>query len=120
MVIEKILMELGLIKDQNNSKLQNIFKDNIKLSEIHIDIYAEHPLITSSLPFMLLSRVIEKNVIVENNNDRLVLKRNDASKTYILNILFEKIMECYYKELETCFEFILNIQNIYIRVIVYN
>lgn len=121
MVTEKILIKFGLAKDENNSKLKEIFKNDIKLKEIHIDTYPENPLIASKSPFILLLRTIEKNVIVSNNEDRLILKRNDKYETYFINVLFSKISECYYKKIyDNCFEFIINIQNIYYRITVFN
>lgn len=120
MVTEKTLMKFGLVKDENNLQLKEMLKDNVKLKEIHIDIYPENPLISSSAPFMLLLRTIEKNVAVSNDKDRIILKRDDGCKTYFMNILFSEIKECYYKVIDGCSEFILNIQNIYYRITVFN
>ena len=120
MVTEKTLMKFGLTKDSNNSKLKEVFENNIKLKQIHIDIYPENPLITSSAPFMLLLRTIEKNVIVSNDEDRLILKSGNNYETYILNILLSKIEECFYKVYDDYSEFIFNIQNIYYRLIILN
>lgn len=113
-------MKFGLAKDNNNSKLKEIFKNNSKLKEVHIDIYPDNPLITSSEPFMLLLRTIENNAAVLIDNDRIVLKRDDTYGTYFMNILFSKITECYYKTFDNFSEFILNIQNIYYRITVLN
>lgn len=120
MVTEKTLMKFGLVKDENNLQLKETLKDNVKLKEIHIDIYPENPLISSSAPFMLLLRTIEKNVAVSNDKDRIILKRDDGCETYFMNILFSEIKECYYKVIDGCSEFILNIQNIYYRITVFN
>ena len=120
MITEKTLIKFGLSEDENNSRLKEVFKNDLKLKEIHIDIYPENPLITSSQPFMLLSRTIEKNVVVSNDGDRLILKKNDTYKTHFMNVMFSKITECYYKMFDGCFEFIINIQNIYYRIIVFN
>lgn len=120
MVTEKTLMKFGLVKDKNNLQLKEMLKDNVKLKEIHIDIYPENPLISSSAPFMLLLRTIEKNVAVSNDKDRIILKRDDGCETYFMNILFSEIKECYYKVIDGCSEFILNIQNIYYRITVFN
>ena len=120
MITEKILAKFGLITDENNLQLKETFKNNSKIKEIHIDIYTENPLITSSTPFMLLSRTIETNAVISNDDDRLVLKRNDKYETHFMNILFSKIAECYYKIFENNSEFILNIQNIYYRITVLN
>lgn len=120
MITEKTLTKFGLIKDENNSQLKEVFKNNFKLKEIHIDIYPDNPLISSSAPFMLLLRTIEKNVAVSNNEDRLVLMRNDGYGTYFMNVLFSEVTECYYKISDGLSEFILNIQNIWYRIIVLN
>lgn len=120
MTMENTLIKFGLAKDENNLKLKEVLKDNAKLKEIHIDIYPENPLVASSTPFMLLSRTIEKNVIVSNNNDRLILKRNDKFETCFMNILASKVTESFFKISESYSEFILNIQNIYFRITILN
>lgn len=120
MVTEQTLMKFGLTKDENNLKFKEVFEDKIKLKEIHIDAYPENPLVTSSAPFMLLLRTIEKNAIVSNDGNRLVLKKNDRYNNCFMNVLFSKITECYYKSFNDCSEFIINIQNIYYRITVLN
>ena len=120
MITEKTLMKFGLFKDENNLKLKEVLRDNTKLKEIHIDIYPENPLISSSSSFMLLLRTIEKNATVSNDEDRIVLKKNDRYQTYFMNVLFSEITECYYKISDGLSEFILSIQNIYYRIIVFN
>lgn len=115
------LMKLGFAKDEKELKLNEIFKDNAKLKEVHIDIYPTNPLISSSAPYMLLSRTIEKKMLVKNSGNRLVLKKNiDGYDTYFMNVLLSEIKECYYKSSNGFFEFILNIQNIYYRIIIFN
>lgn len=121
MVTEQTLTKFGLIKDETNTKLYEVFKDKTKLKEIHIDTYPENPLTTSSKPFMLLLRLIEKKIIVSNDGDRLVLKKVvDKFETHFMSVLFSEITECYYKEFNGCYEFILNIQNIWYRITIYN
>ena len=121
MITDKTLMKFGLIKDDNNLKLKEVFKDNIRLKEIHIDTYTENPLISSSSPFMLMLRTIEKKMIVSNDNERLILKKSiDGYETYFMNVLFSEIKECYFKPNGVYSEFILNIQNIYYRINVFN
>lgn len=121
MAAEKTLMKLGFTKDKNNAKLNEVFKDNVKLKEIHIDVYPTNPLVTSLMPHMLLLRTIEKKMLVKNSGTRLVLRKVvDSYDTYFMNILFSEIKECYYKGSNGYFEFILNIQNIYYRIIVFN
>lgn len=117
---EKTLMEFGFVKDENNLKLREVFKNNSKLKEIHIDIYPENPLVTSP-HFMLLLRTIEKKVIVKNDEYRLIIKKIiDGFDTYLMNIPFSKITNCIYKGSDNYFEFILNIQNIYYKITVLN
>lgn len=120
MIIEKTLIKFGMTKDEDNSQLKEVFKNDLKLKEIHIDIYPEHPLFSSSAPFMLLLRTIEKNAIVLNDEDRIILKRSDKYSTYFMNLLFSEITECYYKYLDNFHEFILNVRNIYYRIIILN
>ena len=121
MTAEKILMKLSFIEDEQNTKLNEMFKDDIKLKEIHIDIYPTNPLVSSSTPYMLLSRTIEKKMLIKNSGTRLVLKKNiDGYDTYFMNILLSEIKECYYKDSNGFFEFILNVQNIYYRITVFN
>lgn len=122
MVANKTLTKLGFTKDESNiSKLNEVFKDNAKLKEIHIDVYPTNPLISSSTPFMLLLRAIEKKMLVKNSGARLVLKKRiDSFDTYFMNITLSEINECYYKSIDGYSEFILNIQNIYYRITVFN
>lgn len=119
MITEDILAKFGLVKDENNFQLKEVFKNNSRLKEIHIDIYPENPLVSSSSPFMLLSRTIEKNVMISNDEDRLILMRNDKFGTYFMNVLFSEIKGCY-KDTYHSYEFVLNIQNIWYRITVLN
>lgn len=121
MVIEQTMTKLGFVKDEKNTKLNEIFKDNTKLKEIHIDVYPTNPLASSSTPFMLLLRTIEKKILVKNSGSRLVLKKVvDKYDTYFMNVVLSEIKECYYKSIDGYSEFILNIQNIYYRITVFN
>ena len=114
-------MKFGLANDKDNLQLKRIFKNNIRLKEMHVDIYIENPLITSTTPFMLMLRTIENRVMVLNDDNRLILKKNiDKFETYFMNILFSEIKECYYKNFDDYSEFILNIQNLYYRITVFN
>jgi hypothetical protein len=112
-------MKFGFVKDKNNFRLMKMLKDSKRLKEIHIDIYPENPL-TSSTSFMLLLRTSEKNVIVLNDDKRIVLLKNDRFNTYLMDILISKISECYYVDNENYSEFILNIQNIYYKITIFN
>lgn len=115
------LMKLGFTTDENNSKLNEVFKDNITIKEIHIDIYPTNPLVSSSIPYTLLLRTIEKKMLVKNSGTRLVLRKNvNNYNTYFMNILLSNIKECYYKYSDGFYEFVLNIQNIYYRITIFN
>lgn len=121
MVAEYTMMKLGFTNDESNAKLNEVFKDNVRLKEIHIDVYPTNPLVSSPLPYMLLSRTIEKKMLVKNSGNRLVLKKViDGFDTYFMNIVLSEIKECYYKISNNYFEFILSIQNIYYRITINN
>lgn len=121
MTAEQTMMKLGFTKDEKNTKLNEVFKDNTKLKEVHIDVYPSNPLISSSIPYMLLLRTIEKKMLVKNSGTRLVLKKNvDGYDTYFMNVLLSEIKECYYSVSNGFSEFVLNIQNIYYRITVFN
>lgn len=119
MVTEQTITKLGFVKDENNLRLKEVLKDNVELKEVHIDIYPENPLI-SSTSFMLLLRAIEKNTIIHNDDNRLILEKCGKNRIYIMNILFSKISECFLKITDRCSEFILNVQGIYYKVTVVN
>ena len=121
MIAEYTITEFGFTKDESNTKLNEVFKDNIKLKEIHIDIYPSNPLISSSVPYMLISRTIEKKMLVKNSGDRLILKKVvDGFDTYFMNILLSEIKECHYRTSNDYYEFIINVQNIYYKITIYN
>lgn len=119
MVTDKTLMKFGFIKEENNSQLKEFFKNNLKLKEIHIDIYPDNPMLSSS-DFTLLLRTHEDNVIVSNDGIRLILKKCNKYETHFMNILFSNITECFSKVSGSCCEFILNVQNIYYKITILN
>lgn len=116
---KQALMQLGFIKDEDNSWLKQILKDDTKLKEVYIDTYPNNPLI-SFTPHMLLSRTVEENIIVSNNGYRLVLYKSDRYKSHIMNVVFDEITGYFHKNYNDCFEFVLNIQNTYIKLTVLN
>lgn len=119
MVTNNILMKFGFAKDENNLQLKKIFQNNSKIKEIHIDIYPDNPMISSS-NFVLLLRTQDDNVVISNDGNRLTLKRCDKYETYIINILFSSISECYVKMVASYCELILNVQNIYYKITILN
>ena len=121
MIKQETLMNFGLTVDKENSKvIKETLKDDIRLKEVHIDIYPDNPLVNSSTPFLLLLRTIERNISVTNDDKRLIFKRNDDNNTCIMNVLFSEMTECYYNVSGNYFEFILKIQNIYYRITIFN
>lgn len=117
--MDKNTLNFGFVKDENNLQLNKVFKNDNKLKEIHIDIYPENPLVSSSVPFMLLLRTIGKKIIISNDNERLILKKNiDGYETHFINVLLSEIKESYFMYDSVYSEFILNIQNIWYRITV--
>lgn len=116
---ENTLMKFGFIKQEYDSQLKELLEGSIKLKEVHIDAYSENPIVSSS-SFMLLLRASEKNATVSIEKDRVVFKRNDSQNTYFMNILLDKITECFSKISDGYSEYILNVQNIYYRITVLN
>lgn len=119
MTMENTLANFGFVKQGYDSQLKELLKGGIKLKEIHIDAFSENPIISSS-SFMLLLRASEKNATVLIDSNRLIFKRNDSQNTYFINILLDKITECFSKISEDYSEYILNVQNIYYRITIIN
>lgn len=113
------MIKYGFVKDENCIQFNKVFKNNNKLKEIHIDIYQDNPFASTSA-FMLLLRAIEYNVEVMTDGNRIILRKCDKCKTYLINILCPNILECFSKTSENCIEFILNIQNIYYKITILN
>ena len=121
MITKSTLTKFGFNKDNNNKKLKEIFQNDAKLKESYIEIYPDNPLAYSTAPFMLLLRTIEKNIIVVNDDVRLILKKKiDNNDMCIVNVLFAEVTRCYYKVCDGYSEFIINIQNIYYRITIFN
>lgn len=57
--------------------------------------------------------------MIESNDDRVIFKKHDRYETCLSNILFSKIKECFFKISDACSEFVVNVQNIYYRIIVF-
>lgn len=119
MITEKTLMKFGFVNDEGSLQLKEFFKNDLKLKEVHIDIYPNNPL-KPSTPFMLLLRTSEKNTIASNDGIRLVLKKDDRYETHFMNVLFSKIEKCFCNISDNYSEFILNVHNIYYRITVLN
>ena len=121
MATEQTFMKFGFIKEDIGLYLDKmmLLKNNIKLKEIHIDIYPENPLASASY-FALILRTSEKNATISVEGDRIIFKKTDTYATHFVNILSSKIPECFSKTNDGCYEFVLNVQNIYYRIIIIN
>ena len=118
MTNKRTFERLELTKNERVSQLNEVLKNDSNLKEVHIDIYSDNPIISS--PFMLLIRSIETNVTVSYDDDRLILTKSDLYKTHYMNLLLGKVKECYYQSIDNYSEFVLNIQNIWYRITVFN
>ena len=120
MVTENVLKKLGFTKREMNlslDKAESIFK----LKEVYVEVYPESPF-DSSASFMLALRASEKNATVSLGFDRIILKKNDANETHMMNILASKVADCYYRGCPNYSygEFILKIQDIWYKITVLN
>ena len=119
MVTESTLMKFGFVREENDLRLKEMIRTKNRLKEIHIDVYSENPL-ASPTSFMLLLRTSENNATISVDGDRLIFKRNDSQETHFVNVLVSKITDCFSKISDDYSEFILNIQNIYYKITVFN
>lgn len=117
--MNETLTKFGFAKDEDNLQLKEVFKNNLRLKEVYIDIYPDNP-IAHSENFELLLRTHDNNVIVSNDCTRLIIKKCDEYATHIMNVLLSGISECYIKGAETYRELILNVQNIYYKITILN
>lgn len=120
-MIKDVINNLGFVEDVNKTKLNEALKNNVRIKELGIDLYSSNPLLPSATEtFMLLLRTFEKGIIVSNDGDRIVFRKNDRYKTHIANVLHSEIKECYVKHIvgcgDNCFYFVLNIKDVYYRI----
>lgn len=119
MVTESTLMKFGFVREKNELRFKEMATKDNNPKEIHIDVYPENPL-TSSAPFALLLRTSESNAKISIDDERIILKRNDAQETYFMNVIISMITDCFSKMSDGYYEVILNIQNIYYKITVFN
>lgn len=119
MVAENILTKYGFVNEKDYFKLIEIISNANRLVEVHIDTYPDNPLLSSD-SHMLLLRTVEKRARILVENDRLIFKRDDIYGTHFVNVLISKIKECFSKMTGDCDEYILNIQNVYYKITVFN
>ena len=118
---ESTFVKCGFVKEDIGLYLNkmSLLNNSITLKEIHIDVYSENPFVSSSC-FNLILRASEKNATILIDGDRIVFKKNDVYGTHFVNVLTSKVTECFSKISEGCYDFILNIQNIYYKITVFN
>lgn len=119
MVTENTLMKFGFVREKNELRFKEMIEKENKLKEIHIDVYPENPF-TSPTSFMLLLRTSENNAKISIDDERIILKRNDAQETHFMNVIISKITDCFSKISDDYYEVILNVQNIYYKITVFN
>ena len=121
MTTEQAFTKFGFIKEEIDLYLNKmmLLKNSVKLKEIHIDVYPENPFDSSSY-FTLILRASEKNATISVEGDRIIFKKNDTYETHFVNVLASKVTECFSKMSEGCYEFILNVQNIYYKITIFN
>ena len=80
-----------------------------KIKELHLDTYINEP-------YMLLSRVIDKNVSHSLKDNRVVLRKKDD--TVIMNIPIDEIEGCAIKEFSNShYQVLFNLYNIQYKVL---
>lgn len=121
MTTEQAFKKFGFVKEDIGLYLNkmSLLKNSVKLKEIHIDVYPESPFVSSSC-FSLILRASEKNAMISVEGDRIIFKKNDAYETHFVNVLASKVIECFAKISDGCYEFILNVQNIYYKITILN
>ena len=121
MIFEQTFMKLGYTNKDIRFYLDKIMlcNNNIKTKETHIDVYPENPFASSSC-FSLILRAHEKNAMISIEGDRIIFKKDDKYKTHFINILSSKVTECFSKQIDNCYELVLNVQNIYYKITIYN
>lgn len=101
----------GFVNDNNKELLSKIF-NNEKVKEVHIDTYIDEP-------YILFSRVIEKNVSMNKKDNRITIRKNDRNKTMIVNIFFDEIKDCAIKQYSNNqYELLFNVRNICYKMLV--
>lgn len=99
---KQFLIKHGFQEDVDKKLLTELFINHKKFKEVNISVDLTEPV-------MLVARSREKNVIVdvsEIQDKRLILKRGDRYKTYIMNIFLDEINNCLMiKDREDLFDF---------------
>lgn len=101
----------GFVEDVDKIQLNHIFsKKCFKI--LHVDLYSDNP-------YMLFSRIIEKNVFVSLKDGRIVIKKKDKHNTSLIDILLDNIEHCIIKQYnDSQYELIFTIHNLWYKLLV--
>lgn len=98
----------GFVRDENKENLKEVFNEN-NIEEVHIDLYIEEP-------YMLLSRIIEKDIDTIVESSRIVIKNN---RVVLVDVLLDYIDECFVKKHnDMLYNFVFKIHNICYKFLV--
>lgn len=101
----------GFVEDVDKIQLNHIFSKKC-FKTLHVDLYFDSP-------HMLLSRIIEKNVLVSFKDGRIVIKKKDRHNTSIIDILVDNIEHCIIKQYnDSQYEVVFTIHNIWYKFLV--
>ena len=101
----------GFVEDVDKMQLNHIFgKKCFKI--LHVDLYSDSP-------YMLFSRILEKNVLVDLEDGRIIIKKKDKHNTSIIDILFNNIEHCVVKQYnDSQYEVIFAIHNLCYKLLI--
>ena len=101
----------GFVKDCSKELFGKIIS-NKKLKEIHIETY-------TNKPYMLFGRIIEKNVTMLQETNRIVIRMSDKYKTILVNLILDEIKDCFFKQyMDNQYEIVFNIHNLHYKILI--
>ena len=112
-------MTIKFIEDLKMEKLKEKFVSDKVIEKIYITAYFENPL-KKSYENMVVLRGEGSNVIISDDEQRLILKRKYTFQDCILNILYSKIEKCFFKGEKTYCEFVLKVKDIYYKITIFD
>lgn len=109
--LENYCEKYGFIYDNTKTDFKNIINHNV-FKTLCIETYTLNP-------YMLLLRTIEKNVLAEIKDGRIMIRKRDKHKTSIADIVFDQIANCIVKKYNDIqYEIVFVIHNIYYKLLV--
>ena len=101
----------GFKEDYDLFLFKNIF-DNKNIREVHIDTYMNDP-------YILFSRMVEKNIASLMQDNRLILQRNNGGRLSIMDVPINNIFECMVKMYSsTQYQLVFAVENIWYKILV--